>query len=57
MRKHRQNGPGPSARDAAFEAKPDMQNLDFGLRELLKVPKTELDAKIEAEKKEHRERD
>jgi hypothetical protein len=50
VKKRKAKGTGLSARDAAFEAAPDMVNLDQTLRGLLKVPKTELDARIEAEK-------
>lgn len=53
MRKRKRKEPGLSARDAAFEARPDMLNLDAGLREVLKVPKEEMDRR-EAEWRKQR---
>lgn len=37
-------------KDAAFEARPDMQALDAFTREILKVSKTELDRREEEER-------
>lgn len=43
MRKRKKKEPGSDARRVAFESRPDMLNLDLGLREVLKVSKEEMD--------------
>lgn len=51
MRKRKaKKGTGSDVQRAAFEATPDMAKLDEATRNVLKVPKAELDRRIAAEK-------
>lgn len=56
MRKRKTKGPGSDAQRVEFESRPDMLNLDAALREVLKVPKEEMDRREQEWQKQRSER-
>lgn len=56
MRKRKGKEPGLGVQRVAFESRPDMLNLDAGLREVLKVPKEEIERREAEWKRSQAER-